>query len=148
MQFFITSNESSVREIASIVVATGCTYQVTGPVDPQETVDDFEGNALLKAQVHARHAGGITISEDSGLIIPGLGGLPGPWSAQFSDCTIDWAADRVMAGAASNTPREQMDQRNNQRVLELLKGVGQPLRSASFKVVVCVATPAGEILFK
>src|SRR5262249_44084263 len=115
MQFFITSNESSVREIASIVVATGCTYQVTGPVDPQETVDDFEGNALLKARAYARQAGGITISEHSGLIIPALGGFPGPWSARFSDCTIDWAADRVNVGAASNTPREQMDRLNNQR---------------------------------
>jgi len=149
MRFFIgTTNPGKVREIASILAATGCTFQVTDPVDPEETEDDFEGNALLKACVYARHAGGITISEDSGLIIPALGGLPGPWSARFSDCQIDWHTDRVVACTPSNRPRQEIDRLNNQRVLDLLKGQEQPHRAACFKVVLCVAAPDGEILFK
>src|SRR4029434_4491294 len=96
MQFFIgTTNPNKVAEIASILFATGCTLTVTDPVNPEETEDDSDGNALLKARVYAKHTGGITISEDSGLIIPHLNGLPGPWSARFSDCIIDRDAGKA-----------------------------------------------------
>ena len=143
-----TTNPGKVREIAAILAASGCEYRVTEPVDPDETEDDFEGNALLKARAYAEQAGGWTLSEDSGLIVPSLGGLPGPWSARFSECTIDRQSWTVSEHQPSGLDREQIDMRNNSLVLELLEGVEQPRRAASFKVVLAVATPAGEILFK
>lgn len=149
MKLFLgTTNPAKVREIASILSATGCTYEVTDPVDPDETEDDFEGNALLKARVYARHAGGATISEDSGLIIPSLGGLPGPWSARFSDCEVDRESWTVRSHTPSDTPRDVIDSRNNGLVLDLMRGIEQPRRAAVFMVVLAVATPDGEILFK
>jgi hypothetical protein len=71
-----TTNPNKVRKIGSILFASGCTFKVAEPVDPEETEDNFEGNALLKASVYARHAGGLTISEDSGLIIPASTACP------------------------------------------------------------------------
>src|SRR5262249_32948646 len=149
MEFFIgTTNPNKVKEIAAILFASGCTLTVTDPVNPDETEDDFDGNALLKARVYARHAGGITISEDSGLIIPHLNGLPGPWSARFSDCVIAPEAGRVTGPTPSDRSREVIDGANNELVLELMKGVEQPRRAACFRVVLAVATAEGEILFK
>ena len=149
MKFFLgTTNPGKVREIAAILAATGCSYEVTEPVDPDETEDDFEGNALLKARCYAAHAGGLAISEDSGLIIPSLGGLPGAWSARFSECVVDRDSYKVLEHKPSADSREEIDARNNRLVLELLEGVEQPRRTAAFKVVLAVATPQGEVLFK
>lgn len=48
----------------------------------------------------------------------------------------------------SGRAREEIDRLNNLRVIELMKGYEQPRRAAAFMVVLAVATPAGEILFK
>jgi XTP/dITP diphosphohydrolase len=149
MQFFIgTTNPNKIREIGGILFATGCTFRPTDPIDPEETEADFVGNAILKARTYARHSGGITISEDSGLIVPALNGLPGPWSARFSDCEVDTARGIAIRHNQSNTPRDVMDLRNNLRVLELMQDIEQPRRAAAFKVVLVVAKPDGEVLFK
>ena len=150
MDFFLgTTNPYKVREFAALMAATGCRLTVTEPVDPEETETTFEANARLKARVYARHAGGVTICEDSGLIVPALGGLPGPWSARFSDYAgVDAGAGRLSGYRASGLPREELDRRNNARVLELLSGVEQPKRAATFKAALVVAEPAGEILFQ
>lgn len=149
MKFFIgTTNPNKVREIGAILSATGCTFEVTEPVDPDETEPDFEGNALLKAKAYAKHAGGVTISEDSGIIVPSLGGLPGAYSARFSDCVVDREAWTVTAHTPSDLPREEIDAKNNALLLELMEGIEQPRRAASFKVVLAVATAEGQILFK
>ena len=149
MKFYLgTTNPGKVQEIAAILSATGCTFEVTAPVDPEETEDDFEGNALLKARCYARHAGGLTISEDSGLIIPSLGGLPGPWSARFSECEVDPASFRVVRHVPSQEARAAIDVRNNAKVLAMMQGIEQPRRAAAFKVVLAVADAGGEILFK
>ncbi len=153
--FLGTTNIHKIREIGSILSATGCTFEPTDPVDPEETEPDFEGNALLKARAYAKHSGGPTISEDSGIIIPALKGLPGPWSARFSDYLgVDIEEGTVSEytptgfDLPSDVARDKRDYLNNERVLALMKDVPQPLRAASFKVVLCCATPEGEILFK
>ena len=149
MKFYIgTTNQDKIREIGSILSATGCAFEPTDPIDPEETEHDFEGNALLKAKAYASHANGITISEDSGLIVPALGGLPGPWSARFADCEIDFSQKRVINCVSSNTPRQEMDYRNNKLVLNLMQGIEQPYRAAAFKVVLVVAAPDDKIMFK
>ena len=65
---------------------------------------------------------------------------------QLSDCELvgGRAARRVPSGRA----RAEIDRRNNLRVIELMQGYELPRRAAAFKVVLAVATPAGEILFK
>lgn len=147
MHFHIgTTNPYKVREIVSILKATGCTFEATEPVDPKETEDDFEGNALLKARVYAEHAGGITISEDSGLVIPVLNGLPGPWSARFSECVVE--NGKVVGHNYAGLGRDRIDLENNQLVLKLMDGIEQPHRAACFRVYLVVAKPDGEILFR
>ena len=149
MKFFIgTTNPYKVQEIATILSATGCELEVTDPVDPEETESDFEGNAILKARAYAVYAKGLVISEDSGLVIPALGGLPGPWSARFSECVIDcatWSVDDVIRAGYT---REVIDQKNNELVLRLMRDIAMPRRAAMFKVVLVVAQPDGTVLFK
>lgn len=149
--FYIgTTNSHKVREIGSILSATtGFTYSCTDPIDPDETEPDFEGNALLKARVYAGHSHGVTISEDSGIMIPALGGLPGPWSARFSDyAQVDTKRGVLGKYCPSGRSREEIDRTNNERVLELMQGMQQPYRTALFIVVLAVADPNGNILFK
>lgn len=149
MKFFLgTTNPHKIAEIGAILSATGCDFETTYPVDPEETEADFDGNARLKARAYAKHAGGITISEDSGLIIPSIGNLPGPYSARFSDCVIRRADWRVVRHNASSRSRDEIDQANNELVLQLMHGIEQPKRAASFAVVLVVAKPDGEILFE
>jgi XTP/dITP diphosphohydrolase len=150
MHFFIgTTNQAKIHEIGAILAATGCSFEPSEPVDPEETEPDFEGNALLKARAYARAAGGVTISEDSGIIVPALGGLPGPWSARFSDFEhIDVEAGTMSGYRPSGLARVVIDQRNNERLLALMEGIEQPRRAAQFKVVLAVAAPDGEILFQ
>jgi XTP/dITP diphosphohydrolase len=149
MRFFLgTTNPYKVREFAALMSATGCTLEVTEPLDPDETEPDFEGNARLKARVYAKHAGGTTICEDSGLIVPALGGLPGAWSARFSEYeTVDAKAGRLSGFRPGGLTREELDRRNTERVLSLLRGVEQPRRAAVFKAALVVAEPGGEVLF-
>lgn len=145
--FFIgTTNTNKIREIGSILSATGCTFERTDPIDPEETEEDFEGNARIKAIAYAKHAGGLTIAEDSGLIIPSLNGLPGPWSARFDDCVV--LDRRVVRVQESKRPRDVIDQCNNELVLKLMRDTEDPYRVAMFKVVLMVANAAGEVLFK
>ena len=150
MHFFLgTTNPHKVREFAALLSATGCGLTVTDPVDPEETEPDFEGNARLKARAYAAHAGGVTICEDSGLIVPALGGLPGAWSARFSEHRIiDPVAGTVAERTPSGLARDELDRRNVARVLALMAGVEQPRRGASFRAALVVAERGGRILFE
>jgi XTP/dITP diphosphohydrolase len=150
MRFFIgTTNPHKIREIGSILSAVGCEFTPTDPIDPEETSSDFVENAVIKAVAYARHAGGMTISEDSGLIVPALGGLPGPWSARFSDyAVIDASKGRVAGYAPTGSAREEIDRFNNKLVLALMRDIEQPRRAAAFRVALIVAESDGTVLFK
>jgi XTP/dITP diphosphohydrolase len=136
-----TTNPGKVAELAALLAPLGVRLQLVS-LDMPETKDTFEGNAREKALAYAAHTGGVTLSEDSGLVVPALDGLPGPWSARFAD--LDLATREVKE---SGRTRAEIDQANNARLLELLSGVEQPRRAALFKVVLIVARP-GEVLFE
>jgi XTP/dITP diphosphohydrolase len=172
MRFFLgTTNPYKVRELAAILGPLQLPLEVTDPIDPEEVGTTFEENAGIKAREYARYAGRKlaadlvrkqgcleeeartylriercwTISEDSGLVIPALGGLPGPWSARFSDCRLE--EDRVIGYSPSGRSREEIDRLNNARVLELMREVRQPYRAAAFVVSLMVADIEGRVLF-
>lgn len=93
--------------------------------DVQETADTFLGNATLKAVTLAPALGEWTIGEDSGLVVPALGGAPGIYSARY-------------AGAHGN------DAANNAKLLAELK---PDLDRAAYYVSTAVlADPAGRIV--
>jgi len=147
-KFFLgTTNEHKIEEIRKIIEACGCELVVTESIDPEETEPDFVGNAILKARVYAAYTDGMTISEDSGLIVPSLHGLPGPWSARFDDCRFD-GEGHLTSHCPTGRKRTEIDLANNLRVLELMKGIEMPHRAAEFRVVLAVALPSGAIPFK
>ena len=171
MRFSIgTTNPNKVRELAAILRPLEIPLEVTDPIDPEETGETFEENAAIKARAYGQHVGQQlavafvragatdadvrtflrmsrmwTISEDSGLVIPALGGLPGPWSARFVECEI--VDHRVVRHIPTGSPREAIDVLNNEAVLGLLEGIEQPRRAAKFVVALMVADTEGEILF-
>lgn len=135
-----TTNPGKVAEVAALLAPLQVALKHVA-LDVPETKDDFHENAVDKALAYAAHAGGLALSEDSGLCVAALGGLPGPWSARFADLDLETRTVRE-----SGRPREVMDRLNNERLLELLKGFQQPRRAAVFHVTLVVARP-GEVLF-
>lgn len=83
---------------------------------PEETGNTFLENALIKA----RHACALTglpaLADDSGLVVPGLGGAPGVMSARYAG-------------------QQASDHDNNQKLLQTLAEQGEVSRHAFF---VCV----------
>ena len=52
--------------------------------DVEETGDTFAANALLKARAAADATGLPAVADDSGLVVDGLGGEPGIYSARYA----------------------------------------------------------------
>ncbi len=145
MIYLGTTNPGKLREFASLLAPMGLEIEPVS-LEVPETGDTFEDNARQKALGYAAQTDGVTVCEDSGLVIAALNGLPGPWSARFVDLEID--DERKPLGVKpSGRSREELDPLNNQRVLELLAGVEQPRRSAVFKVRLVVAR-GEQILFE
>ena len=74
-----------------------------GLTEPNETGSSFEENAALKAKVAARASGLPALADDSGLVVPALGGKPGIHSARWAGAARDFAAamnrlERLMGG--------------------------------------------------
>src|SRR5262245_35465623 len=58
-----------------------------------ETGSTFEENARLKAVAAVRGTGHWALGEDSGLVVPALGGAPGVYSARYAGTQGDDAAN-------------------------------------------------------
>lgn len=95
-------------------------------LEPEESGCTFAENAILKARFFATHSGLPTLADDSGLEIDALGGAPGVHSARYG-----------------NTARGQDEQRIT-LVLQQLKDVPWPQRTARFRCVVAIALPDGR----
>ena len=63
-----------------------------GIAEPEETGDSFEANAALKAKAAAEASGLPAIADDSGLVVPALGGAPGIYSARWAGPAKDFRA--------------------------------------------------------
>lgn len=90
----------------------------TAQVDVEETGSTFQENAELKAKTYATLANMVTIAEDSGLVVPALGGKPGIYSKRF------------FPGSDSD---------RNQHLIELLAKSSD--RTAYFITVICMYNP-------
>lgn len=90
-----TTNPGKLREIRRVLgelpIELIGLADVAPVVEPEETGETFEANALLKARYYAAHAGMVTVAEDSGLVIDALDGEPGVRSARYlrPDATYD-----------------------------------------------------------
>jgi XTP/dITP diphosphohydrolase len=93
-----------------------------------ETGGTFAENASLKASGYAEQARGLTIADDSGLVVDALSGRPGILSARYVRPDAPYP-ERIAS------------------LLAELEGIRAPDRSARFVCAMAVATRRGEIIF-
>jgi XTP/dITP diphosphohydrolase len=84
-----TANRGKVAELTALLAEAGLPLTVTAQSElavaaPEETGVTFVENALLKARHAARATGLPAMADDSGLVVPALGGAPGVRSARFA----------------------------------------------------------------
>lgn len=96
---------------ANIEVIPQSTFNI---IDADETGTTFVENAIIKAKHAAKISGLPALADDSGLVVPALGGAPGIYSARYAG-------------------EPKSDARNNEKLLSSM--TGQSDRQAAF---VCV----------
>jgi XTP/dITP diphosphohydrolase len=87
-------NQGKVREIALLLGAYVAHFPSAGELglpEPEETEATFIGNAELKAVAAAKGSGLPALADDSGLVVPALGGAPGIYSARWAGPEKDFA---------------------------------------------------------
>jgi XTP/dITP diphosphohydrolase len=118
-------NPGKVEEIAALLAPFGISNVSAaslGLSEPEETGDSFEANAALKARATAEAGGMPALADDSGLVVPALGGAPGIYSARWAGSEKDFAT-------AMERVHRELAQRD---------------RGASFVAVLALAWPGGE----
>ena len=127
-----TQNRHKIAEIESITHLFGfdiISRNEAGvpDIEIEEDGDTFEENSYKKAAEIMKLCGMISIADDSGLMVDALDGAPGVISARF-------------AGEAAT------DQLNNEKLLDLLKDIEEPSRSAKFVSVITMVFPGGRTI--
>src|SRR3982751_255414 len=87
-------NSGKVVEIEALLKPFGVATvgaAALGLPEPEETGATFEENAALKARAAAERSGLVSLSDDSGLVVPALGGAPGIYSARWAGPNKDFA---------------------------------------------------------
>ncbi|WP_206458372.1 XTP/dITP diphosphatase [Anaerovorax sp. IOR16] len=125
-----TQNKHKIEEMSAITKEFGMNMvsRLDAGVPEFEIEEDgktFEENSEKKAREIMKVCGNITIADDSGLMVDALDGAPGVYSARF-------------AGEDSN------DEKNNEKLLLLLKDVPEEKRTAKFVSVITMVYPNGE----
>ena len=92
-----------------------------------ETASDLEGNSLIKAETIFRQFGHIVVSDDSGLEVQALNGVPGVYSARYAG-------------------EQKDDQQNNEKLLHELKGITN--RNAQFRTVISLMSSNDTLQFE
>ncbi len=104
---------------------------------PEEDGDTFLANAATKAVYYSRFAlGELVIADDSGLEVDALGGAPGVRSARY-------AADAGLID--SPDANDNTDVWNNMLLLQMLAGIPDALRTASYHCSL-VAARDGQVV--
>ena len=88
-------NQGKVEEIAALLAPFAIDTVSAGALgisEPEETGDSFEENAALKGRAVAEASGLPALADDSGLVVPALGGAPGIYSARWAGPTKDFRA--------------------------------------------------------
>ena len=131
-----TTNAGKVRELVALLgpFDVGCESLagLAGAVEVDETGTTFAENAALKATAQAQALNRWVLAEDSGLVVPALGGAPGIHSARFS-------------GPVPPGSRDSVDVRNNVLLLERLAGKKGHDRAAHYACHAALADPQGGI---
>jgi XTP/dITP diphosphohydrolase len=119
-------NQGKVEEISALLMPfriAALSAASLGIPEPEETGDSFEANAALKARAAAEASGLAALADDSGLVVPALGGAPGIYSARWAGLTKDF--------------RVAMERVHHE--------LGEQDRSAFFVAVLALAWPDGNL---
>src|SRR3990167_7793333 len=110
-----TRNQGKLREIKELLADLDFKIislnELEGMPEIIEDGDTFKANAIKKALTIARTTKKLTLGEDSGLEVEALDNQPGVYSARFAGKNAD-------------------DERNNAKLLKLLRGVAPNKRRA------------------
>jgi len=80
-----TKNPHKIEEVRAILRPLGVAVAVAVALpDVEETGATFRENAALKALAYAEYCGAPALADDSGLVVPSLGGEPGVRSARYA----------------------------------------------------------------
>lgn len=122
-----TKNPGKVREIASILAGAPIELAAPDPawVPPPEDAATYRENALIKARALVDFSGMPALADDSGIEVDALDGGPGPRSARY-------------AGEGAS------DEENLHKLIEVVRRTPEPARSARYRCVAVLVTPAGE----
>ena len=125
-----TGNPGKVREYQELLAGLPVSCISPADLDLHLEVDEYgttyQENASLKAISHARASGRLTLADDSGLEVDALAGRPGVHSARFGGAGLG-DGDRWRL------------------LIKLMKEVPWKRRTARFRCVIALATPAGEV---
>ena len=125
-----TQNQGKINEIKAILNGLDIEVLSLGDVlgDPPEIIEDadtFAANAEKKALAVARWAGLPALADDSGLVVPALGGDPGVHSSRYAGEDGDSEANMAL-------------------LLERMKEVPEAERLAYFVCALVLASPDGR----
>jgi XTP/dITP diphosphohydrolase len=130
---FATTNLGKQREIRGLLAGLPLRLlfprDLGDPDEVEETGSTFAENAELKARGYAHLLpGGYVAAEDSGIVVPALGGEPGVYSARYGGLKDDKARNALL--------------------LDRMKGLSGDDRAAYYEaVVMCVCPDGGALSF-
>jgi XTP/dITP diphosphohydrolase len=125
-----TNNPGKFIELRRLL--SGCGFESVSPGDlglaleVEESGDTYEANAAAKARAFALASGLWALGDDSGIEIDALGGRPGVRSARYGGPGLDDAGRRS-------------------RLLEEMASVPDGQRTARFRAVLALCSPAGLV---
>lgn len=130
-----THNPGKVAELEALLAPYGIvivTVAAMGLPEPAETGTTFHENAALKAHAAAVASGRTALGDDSGMVVHGLDGAPGVYSADWASPGRDFAPAmrRVIDGLVTR-----------------FGSFTAADRRAEFVSVLCLATPDGRETF-
>lgn len=124
-----TENKGKINELKELFAETdfelhflGEFREQLGDFEIMENAKSFEGNALIKAIIVGEKLGMLTLADDSGLCVDALGGMPGVYSARYSD--------------------EKTDDANNAKLLVEMKNIPEAERECHYNCTVAIYDPS------
>lgn len=126
-------NAGKLREFADLIAPFGIEARSAkeyGLPEPEETGTTFEENAYIKALAAAKATGLPALSDDSGLVVDALGGLPGVHTADWAELP-DGGRDFAMA------------MKKTEDALRAAGATEAKDRTGRFVAVICLAWPDG-----
>ena len=130
-----THNAGKTREITALLedlpIRLWTAREIPDLPEPVEDAETFLGNAQIKARSAWKHTGLPSLADDSGLIVPALGGLPGVHSAYYAGVT---GPDK--------------DKANRKKLLSAIRDLSFEQRKASFVCTLVLRLGEQEAIFE